>query len=156
MPAQLYLIGGAALCLLGSPRSTLDLDYIGNDLAKNALQQSIEAVATEMQLDVEAVPLDQFIPLPDGAQERIRLIDIFGAITVSVFDPYSIALSKLARGFDTDIEDIVFLIQRNFIAVDELEAITVKALLRGREFDIIPGEVRQNFQAVYRRLARVT
>jgi hypothetical protein len=26
-PAKLYLLGGSALCLLGSPRETLDVDY---------------------------------------------------------------------------------------------------------------------------------
>jgi len=26
-PATLYLLGGSALCLLGSPRETLDVDY---------------------------------------------------------------------------------------------------------------------------------
>ena len=26
-PATLYLLGGSALCLLGSPRVTLDVDY---------------------------------------------------------------------------------------------------------------------------------
>ena len=26
-PARLYLLGGSALCLLGSPRTTLDVDY---------------------------------------------------------------------------------------------------------------------------------
>ncbi len=32
-PASLYLIGGAALRLLGSPRPTLDVDYVGPDRA---------------------------------------------------------------------------------------------------------------------------
>ena len=26
-PAKFYLLGGSALCLLGSPRETLDVDY---------------------------------------------------------------------------------------------------------------------------------
>lgn len=28
-PATLLLLGGSALCLLGSPRPTLDIDYVG-------------------------------------------------------------------------------------------------------------------------------
>jgi hypothetical protein len=30
--AELHLIGGATLCLFGSPRATLDVDFVGNDL----------------------------------------------------------------------------------------------------------------------------
>ncbi|MEZ4660526.1 MAG: hypothetical protein R2911_23465 [Caldilineaceae bacterium] len=63
-PASLILLGGSALCLLGSTRSTLDIDYVGHDLRKNPLQQTIDQVAQEMQLDVEAVPIDEFVPMP--------------------------------------------------------------------------------------------
>lgn len=31
-PATLLLLGGSALCLLGSTRATLDIDYVGHDL----------------------------------------------------------------------------------------------------------------------------
>lgn len=54
-PATLLLLGGSALCLLGSPRATMDIDYVGHDLHKNALQAVIEQVAQEMHLEVEAV-----------------------------------------------------------------------------------------------------
>ena len=29
---KLILLGGSALCLLGSARPTVDIDYVGNDL----------------------------------------------------------------------------------------------------------------------------
>ncbi|RIK53012.1 MAG: hypothetical protein DCC57_09030 [Chloroflexi bacterium] len=60
-PAQLFLLGGSALCLLGSPRPTLDIDYVGDDLRKDELQRTIDQVAQEQGLEVEAVPIDQFI-----------------------------------------------------------------------------------------------
>ena len=31
-PAQMFLIGGTALILLGSTRPTVDIDYVGSDL----------------------------------------------------------------------------------------------------------------------------
>lgn len=34
-PATLFLLGGSALCLLGSPRPTLDIDYVGDDYLLN-------------------------------------------------------------------------------------------------------------------------
>lgn len=45
-PATLLLLGGSALRLLGSPRPTLDIDYVGHDLHKNALQQVLKQVST--------------------------------------------------------------------------------------------------------------
>lgn len=36
--ATLLLLGGSALRLLGSPRPTLDIDYVGHDLHKDPLQ----------------------------------------------------------------------------------------------------------------------
>jgi hypothetical protein len=67
--AEFYLLGGSALCLLGNPRETLDVDYNLDWNAGNtsAFQTSIEQLAAEMQLDVEAVPLEEFIPLPPEA-----------------------------------------------------------------------------------------
>lgn len=47
----------------------------------------------------------------------------------------SIALSKLDRGFDTDFDDIIFLIQQNLVSLNELERITRDALPHAREYD---------------------
>ena len=73
-PDRLYVLGGSALRLLGSARPTLDLDYFGNDMQKNDLQMVIDQVATEMQIEVEAVPLDEFILIPQEASERHRFV----------------------------------------------------------------------------------
>jgi hypothetical protein len=39
-------------------------------------------------------------------------------------DPYTIALSKLDRGFDTDIEDVLFLLHQKLITFEQLELVT--------------------------------
>lgn len=41
LPATLVWLGGSALCLLGSGRPTLDIDYVGDDLYENELQRAI-------------------------------------------------------------------------------------------------------------------
>jgi hypothetical protein len=51
---------------------------------------------------------------------------------------HSIALSKLDRGFDTDVDDIIFLIQRNHISLNELERIMHDALPYARKYDLNP------------------
>jgi len=150
--AKLVLLGGSALCLLGSPRPTLDIDYVGDDLKKNDLQKTMEELASQMGLDVEAVPIDRFIPLPLGGQKRNLHVDNFGKIEVSILDPYSIALSKIDRGFDTDLDDIVFLIQRGFVETAKLEHILQDALHQAREFDMNPSEILAHLQEVKTRL----
>ncbi len=39
--SQLVLIGGSALALLGSPRLTIDIDFIGSDIHPNPLHKSL-------------------------------------------------------------------------------------------------------------------
>ncbi|GMV34985.1 MAG: hypothetical protein DCC59_15670 [Chloroflexi bacterium] len=134
----LSLLGGSAMLLLGSLRETMDIDYVGDDIHKNEFQILIEEIANELGLDTEAVPIDRFIPLPEGNEQRKIQIGQFGKVTVYVIDPYSIALSKLDRGSDRDLEDIIFLIQRDQIAAEELERITKDSLSHAGKFDFHP------------------
>lgn len=151
-PATLFLLGGSALCLLGNPRSTVDIDYIGDDINPNDLQRAMADIAEEMRIEVEPVPLAQFIPLPPNAEERCIFVDQFGALTVYVFDPYSIALSKLDRGFDTDIEDVVFLIEHEFVRFEQLQTMTLLALTRTSEFDLDAETIHAHLQVVQTQL----
>ena len=108
--ATLYLLGGSALCLLGNPRVTVDVDYwyAVSSGEEARFKAAVEKLAEEMHLDVEDVPLDEFVPLPPGAYDRRQLVGHFGGIEAYIFDPYTIALSKIARGFEADLEDVLF------------------------------------------------
>ena len=137
-PATLHLLGGSALILLGSSRETLDIDYVGDDIQKDAFQIVIEEVANELGLDTEPVPIERFVPLPEGNEQRSIHIGQFGKVDVFIFDPYSIALSKLDRGSDRDLDDLVFLIRHNQISAVELERILNDALPHAGKFDFNP------------------
>ena len=50
--SQLILVGGSALALLGSPRLTIDIDFIGDDVHPNSLHRTIMQIAREMQIHV--------------------------------------------------------------------------------------------------------
>lgn len=147
-PATLLLLGGSALRLLGSPRPTLDIDYVGHDLRKDALQQVIDQVAQEMGLKVEAVPIDEFVPLPADAQQRQLSIGVYGAMNVYILDPYTIALSKIDRGFDTDIEDIIFLLRQGLITLEQLEIVVSDASRQAQAFALNPITMREHLQDV--------
>jgi len=148
----LFLLGGSALCLLGNPRRTLDIDYIAECPPGEAaeLQAAIESVAAEMKLELEAVPLDEFIPLPDDVDTRHCWVGQFGGLMVYIYDPYSIALSKVARGFEADLQDVLFLLRQDLITLEQLETHVAAALPRAAQFDIAPAEFRQHLEEIRR------
>ena len=152
--ATLYLLGGGALCLLGNPRVTVDVDYWYAVSSEEEAQfkAAVEKLAEEMRLDVEDVPLDEFVPLPQGAYDRRRLIGRFGGVEVYIFDLYTIALSKIARGFEADLEDVLFMLGEGLIEFTELERLFKQVLPRSAEADIIPQEFREYFEELRRRL----
>jgi len=155
-PATLYLLGGSALLLLGNPRQTLDIDYT-TDLhphEQQALESVMNQLAAQYRLDIESVPIAEFVPLPPGAEGRRRFVGRFGQIDVFLYDLYTIALSKIARGFDTDLEDVVFLINANLIDLTELQKYFQVVLPRVAQADIIPSEFQQYFQDLLLRLAK--
>ncbi len=153
-PGRLYLLGGSAICLLGHPRPTLDIDYAADFSSTDPqLVQAMRETAKELDLDLEEIPFGEFVPLPSGVNQRHRRIGQFGRLQVFVFDPYSIALSKIARGFETDLEDVVFLLRRRFIALRQLEIIVKAALPRAHDYDIDPREFSQNWETL-RKMAK--
>lgn len=150
--SDLILVGGSALALLGNPRLTIDIDFVGDDVHPSELHKAILRAAKELKISVEPVPLDRFVPLPEGSADRVIHIGQYGNLDVYVADPYSIALSKLDRGFDTDLADIVFLIQTRHINFDNFEQMVSEALPHAHKFDFHP-DILEHLQELKNRLA---
>lgn len=148
-----YLLGGSALALLGNPRTTVDIDYTSEVEAgsQEQLEAAVTELAGEMRLDVEALPIDEFVPLPPRAIERRRLVGHYGQLAVYIFDPYTIALSKISRGFESDLEDVMFMLREGLIEFGELERHFDTILPDAPKADIIPGEFRDYFEEIRRR-----
>jgi hypothetical protein len=148
-----YLLGGSALCLLGSTRQTLDIDFTtepGSEPSQT-FEAVVKQVAREMNLDVEPVPIAEFVPLPQNALSRRRIIGRFGHLDVFVYDLYTIALSKISRGFESDIEDVLFLLRKDFINLPELKGYFEEILPAAPKADIDRREFRQYFEELVRR-----
>lgn len=151
-PVRLYLLGGSAMLLLGSPRATKDVDY---DLdagvaGAEAVQRVLTDIADELQMDVEFVPLGEFVPLPPGFEDRHRRVGRFGMVELFVFDPYSLALSKIARGFEADLEDVQFLHRNGLVHLDELRALFGAVLPDAWQADVDPQEFQRYFAELER------
>ena len=147
-PETLYLLGGSALLLLGSSRQTLDIDYVGDDLIKDEFQNAIEETALKLGLETEAVPIQQFIPIAKDWQSRSLFFGTFGNIQVYIFDPYSIAVSKIERGFDTDLDDVIFLIKQGIINLEETAHFVAQAIECAQEFDIQEDQIRAHLEVI--------
>ena len=143
----MYLIGGSALILLGATRETIDIDYLTESNGRN-IEKTIKELSSELRIDAEYVPLDEFIPLPEKSEERHRFMRRYGNVSVYIFDPYSIALSKLDRGFEADLEDIVFLIQRGLIFLPQLEQVVQESIPHARKFDMNTSKLQEHLQVV--------
>jgi len=152
-PATLYLLGGSALYLLGSPRETLDVDYSIENAPPEA-EQVLERLAAELELDLEMVPLAEFIPLPPEPETRRRFVGKYGQVDVYIYDLYSIALSKIARGFESDLEDVEFLLSQKLILWDTLETFFQNILPRASNVDIDRNEFQQYFDTLRQKVSR--
>ncbi|MEZ0396958.1 MAG: nucleotidyl transferase AbiEii/AbiGii toxin family protein [Anaerolineales bacterium] len=51
--SQLILVGGGALALLGSPRPTIDIDFLGSDVQPSELHRAIMQMADELGIHLE-------------------------------------------------------------------------------------------------------
>lgn len=150
---KFYLLGGSALYLLGNPRGTMDIDYTFNLASgdEQEFERVVSQLGRELRLDLESVPLGEFIPLPPDAEQRSRWIGRYGTIDVYLFDPYSIALSKIARGFETDLDDVVFMLREGLIDIAELERLFHLILPDAASADILTREFQAYFDIVKRR-----
>jgi hypothetical protein len=149
-PATFTLLGGSALCLLGSPRETLDVDYFIEG-SRPEVDDALKQLSAALELDLESVPLEEFIPLPPDAKQRSRFVGRYGQLEVYIFDLYSIALSKIARGFESDLEDVEFLLNHKLVEWEMLETYFQAILPRAASADIDPKEFRQYFETLKRR-----
>lgn len=148
-----YLLGGSALCLLGSTRQTLDIDFTTEmeSGSPQTFEMVVQQVAREMDLDVEPVPIEAFVPLPPNPFTRRRFIGRYGQLNVFVYDLYTIALSKISRGFESDFEDVLFLLRKNFINMHELAAYFNQILPDAPKADIDRKEFRRYFDELVKR-----
>lgn len=140
-PAALYLFGGSALLWLGSPRTTVDVD-IALAAPTADLRQAVAEAAAEMHLDVEESAPADFMPLPAGYERRHQRLGEFGPLTVWLFDPYSVAVMKIDRAFESDLEDVRFLLTAGHISLDRLAEMIEDVARRYDE----PVRLRRQFE----------
>jgi hypothetical protein len=122
-PGRVYLVGGTTMVFEGFRAQSLDID-LTFDVAPadhTRMVQTIRELKEELALNVEQVSPGDFIPLPNGYRERAVFIARFGQLDVFHFDLYSTALSKIARGTEEDLSDVLALLRAGHIEMERLE-----------------------------------
>lgn len=122
-PGRIYLVGGTTLVFEGLRDQSLDIDVTFDVASEDHTRmiQAIRELKEELALNVEQVSPGDFIPLPAGFRERAVFVGRFGLLDVFHFDLYSTALSKIARGTEEDLNDVLALARAGRIEMERLE-----------------------------------
>jgi Nucleotidyltransferase of unknown function (DUF6036) len=102
---RVYFTGGATAVLHGWRATTVDVD-IKLIPDRDELLREIPRLKQELNLNVELAAPSDFIPVPQGWEERSPLIRREGRISFHHFDPVAQALAKAERGHEQDLEDV--------------------------------------------------
>jgi hypothetical protein len=129
---RVYLTGGATAVLHGWRATTIDVD-IKLIPDRDELMREIPRLKEELNLNVELAAPSDFIPVPDGWEDRSPLIRREGNLSFHHFDPVAQALSKAERGHSQDIRDVQKMIASGLVD---------------------PAEVRSQFEAIEPNLYR--
>jgi hypothetical protein len=127
--ARLYLTGGASAVLVGWRERTVDVD-IRLDGDEDRLLRAISTLKDRLDINVElAGPLD-FLPEPEGWQERSPSVGRFGGLEVFHTDFALQALSKIERGSPQDLDDVRAMLDLGLTDADAIRR-TFRSVLPG-------------------------
>lgn len=145
-----YLTGGSSAVLLGWRATTLDIDVRFEPQQLEVLRD-LQRLKRDLQLNIETASPADFIPLPEGWEERSMFAGRDGRLTFRHFDFYSQALAKLERGHDRDLVDVEAMFDHDLVEKQQLVAKYEEIEPRLYRFPAIdPARFRQRVLAAAR------
>ena len=142
-------MGGTTLVYEGLRQQTLDItiSFEVDDHDHSAFVEAVRDLKERLSLNIEEASPADFIPLPSGYRERSPFIGRYGQLEVFHFDLYSTALSKIERGTEGDLDDVLSLLRNGRIEFAVLagyfEEIMVRYATESIKQD--PAEYRRKF-----------
>ncbi len=118
-PARVYFTGGATAVLLGWRAATIDVD-LRLVPEHDELLRTLPRLKEELRLNIELASPADFIPVPDGWEDRSPFIQQEGLIAFYHFDLYAQALAKIERGHRQDLGDVREMLGRGLIEPEAL------------------------------------
>lgn len=120
---RVYLVGGATAVHAGWRPSTIDADLHADE--QEALRD-VQKIKERLQLNVEFVRPEEFVPQLAGSADRHVFIETVGRVSFYHHDPYAQLLSKVVRGFNRDMQDA-----ESFLASGMVDAERFRTLVHG-------------------------
>jgi hypothetical protein len=117
-PACVYVVGGGTAVLLGWRPATIDADLYSD---QEEVFHDIQAIKERLQLNVELVRPEDFVPPLAGTADRHVFIETIGKVRFFHYDPYAQVLSKLVRGFRKDLLDAASFLSSGMVDADRLQ-----------------------------------
>jgi len=132
---RVYLLGGGTAVLNGWRVSTIDADLYSDH---DAIFRDIQGLKERLNLNVEFVRPEDFVPALPGTASRHVFIETIGKVSFYHYDPYAQVLSKLVRGFDRDLDDAGHFVSSRMVEPKRLQSLV----------DAIPGAAYAKYPAL--------
>lgn len=146
-PGVLYLTGGATALLEGWRDSTVDVD-LKLDPEPEGVFSAIARIKEELDVNVELASPADFLPELREWRSESRLVGRFGPIEVRHYDFRAQALSKLARGFERDLDDVQAMLDRGLVTRDGLRAALAEMMPRLERFPRVdPAALHESLES---------
>lgn len=130
---ELLLVGGLALSLYGLPRYTIDIDgeiKCGGDTYFEFIEYlKKDGVAFNIGSNISGWGM---VPLPSNYQTRAKTVYSGDYLTLKILDPVDFVFSKLMRGTEEDLQDIMDVVRKFNISKESLNE-RVKLILFPRD-----------------------
>ncbi|HYY76529.1 MAG TPA: DUF6036 family nucleotidyltransferase [Gaiellaceae bacterium] len=109
-----YLTGGATAVLHGWRATTIDVD-VKLVPESDSVLRALPRLKDDFRINVELVSPADFVPVPEGWEDRSIFVAREGRLSFYHFDPYAQVLAKLERAHAQDLEDVRSLVSSGLV-----------------------------------------
>lgn len=117
---KVYIVGGGTAVLNGWRDSTIDADLYS---AQDAVFHDIQGIKERLQLNIEFVRPEDFVPALAGSEKRHVFIESIAKVSFYHYDPCSQLLSKIVRGFSRDMQDAARFLESGMVDAERFRAL---------------------------------
>jgi hypothetical protein len=111
---RVYFVGGTTAVLMGWRPTTIDVDFVMRP-EDDALLRSIPTLKERLHINLEMASPADFIPVPEGWEDRSTYIHRVAPVTFYHYDLYAQALAKIERGHAQDLADVRDMVARGLV-----------------------------------------
>ena len=139
---RVYLVGGGSAVYAGWRPSSVDADLFSD---QEEVFHDIQRIKERLNVNVEFVRPEDFVPALPGTANRHVFIETFGAVHFYHYDPYAQVLAKVVRGFQRDLDDAGHFVQSGMVAPEELRTLVdeIPEAAYARYPNLSPAAVRE-------------